>query len=494
VLPIGLPGPAEAHAHLDLARASAPATPEMSARLDALQAEIELWHDHETAAGSRAANRALAAAEEMVAAAGGLGGLPAGGRRAYLDALEAATDAALQEERADDVMRLSEASLLVAQELDEESHLSALMRTGLALRPLGDIRESEARFRRAWDVSQRLVLPTATLEAGHGLARALRDLGRLEEARAIATETLQLEARLGHPPGRWGNAPAILHSIELSLGDPAALRAMRDDAKTEPNPHYRLSVHQNIATWQARADGERVASQVEAELAAARSSAALAACPRCAAELSVVSAELLARIGRVDDAKRELAAWEQRATADYPMRDLWRTRAQAAIAVAERDDRRATSLLTALDEDLERGGFIDDLLWARLDLGRALARSDRQRSVEALRGAAALAEQIGAISQARLASQELRRLGVRAWRRGRAAGEKGLEALSAREREVARLVADGETNREIAEALRVSPKTVERHLTNVLAKLGLRNRTELASLVRSAAVRGSPDE
>jgi len=40
----------------------------------------------------------------------------------------------------------------------------------------------------------------------------------------------------------------------------------------------------------------------------------------------------------------------------------------------------------------------------------------------------------------------------------------------------------------------VSPKTVERHVTNIFAKLGLRNRTELASLVRSPVVRDSPDE
>jgi DNA-binding NarL/FixJ family response regulator len=47
---------------------------------------------------------------------------------------------------------------------------------------------------------------------------------------------------------------------------------------------------------------------------------------------------------------------------------------------------------------------------------------------------------------------------------------------------------------EIGEALVLSHKTVERHVTNILAKLGLRNRTELASLVRSSLVRGSPDE
>jgi DNA-binding NarL/FixJ family response regulator len=40
----------------------------------------------------------------------------------------------------------------------------------------------------------------------------------------------------------------------------------------------------------------------------------------------------------------------------------------------------------------------------------------------------------------------------------------------------------------------VSPKTVERHLTNILAKVGLRNRTELAGLIRTSVVRDSPDE
>jgi DNA-binding NarL/FixJ family response regulator len=269
---------------------------------------------------------------------------------------------------------------------------------------------------------------------------------------------------------------------------------MRGDAQAEPNPHYRLAIHQAIAAWQARFDGGRVAREVEAELDAARSAAALARCPRCAAELSVVSAELLARIGRVQGAKRELAAWQRRATADYPMRGVWRTRAQAAIAMAERNDHRATSLLTALAETLERAGLIDDLLWARVDLGRALASGDRDGSVQAFTAAAELAETIGARSQGRLAAQALRRSGVRAWRRGRATGESGLASLSNREREVAKLVADGASNREVAAALLVSPKTVERHVTNILAKLGLRNRTELAALIGATPVGGSPDE
>jgi DNA-binding NarL/FixJ family response regulator len=53
------------------------------------------------------------------------------------------------------------------------------------------------------------------------------------------------------------------------------------------------------------------------------------------------------------------------------------------------------------------------------------------------------------------------------------------ELLTAREMEVVKLIAEGHTSEEIAERLVLSKKTVERHRTNVLGKLGLRNRVEL---------------
>ena len=68
-----------------------------------------------------------------------------------------------------------------------------------------------------------------------------------------------------------------------------------------------------------------------------------------------------------------------------------------------------------------------------------------------------------------------------------AAGSRGAdrpsEAFSPREREVLRLAADGRTNDEIADALTLSVRTVERHLSNVYAKLGLTGRS-----ARTAAV------
>jgi DNA-binding NarL/FixJ family response regulator len=49
--------------------------------------------------------------------------------------------------------------------------------------------------------------------------------------------------------------------------------------------------------------------------------------------------------------------------------------------------------------------------------------------------------------------------------------------------EVARMAAAGSSNREIAESLFLSKKTIERHLSNILAKAGVRNRVELAGLL-----------
>ena len=484
----------DAHAHLTSARRVVPSTADAAVRIDALDAEVQLWLDHETSGGARSAARAFSRAEKMAAAAGGIEHLDLDSRRTFVAAGEAAIDAALQENRHDDVVRLSDAVMSAAQRLDEESQVVTATRVAFALGPSGRIREAEALYRRAWDLSRRLVLPAAAAEAGTDLARALHNLGRLDEARAIAAETVELQGRLGSVPRRWGDAKSVLHSVELSIGDTgAALQALQRDADEEANPHFRLAIHQALAVWQARSGGARLAGAVRAEIAAARRDAARARCPRCSAELALVSAELLARVGDVDDAERALAAPEAGA-AGGPLRATWQLWAESMIAAARGDVRSASEQLMALATGLHGLGRLEEEVWAHLELGRVQAQTDRGRAVDAFTAAASLAERIGARSQGRLATQALRKLGVRAWRRRGATSGAGLASLSDREREVVHLAADGRSNAEIAEALSLSPRTVERHLTNVLAKLSLRNRTELAALVGSSLVRGSPDE
>ena len=83
---------------------------------------------------------------------------------------------------------------------------------------------------------------------------------------------------------------------------------------------------------------------------------------------------------------------------------------------------------------------------------------------------------------------ELRRLGVRRGARGpRRRPAQGWEGLTAPERAVSQLVAEGLTNRNIARRLHISPHTVNTHLRHVFEKLSVSNRAALAAAVAQAA-------
>ena len=115
-----------------------------------------------------------------------------------------------------------------------------------------------------------------------------------------------------------------------------------------------------------------------------------------------------------------------------------------------------------------------------LDLyGRSLADAER---VDALQHAALALDACGALWRRDRTHQRLRGLGAR----GRRAVEAvlGATSLSRRERQVARLAAEGRTASEIAKQLFISRRTVESHLAHVYAKLGVRSKL---ALVRRAS-------
>jgi DNA-binding CsgD family transcriptional regulator/tetratricopeptide (TPR) repeat protein len=119
------------------------------------------------------------------------------------------------------------------------------------------------------------------------------------------------------------------------------------------------------------------------------------------------------------------------------------------------------------------------------DAARLLTRGGRQNEAAALLAEALERyEQAGADAWARRVRVRLRALGVRPGARGsRRRPANGWESLTATERAVSRLVAEGLTNGAVAKGLYISPHTVNSHLRHVFAKLDVSNRVALAAVV-----------
>ncbi|WP_238487874.1 helix-turn-helix transcriptional regulator [Actinoplanes flavus] len=112
-----------------------------------------------------------------------------------------------------------------------------------------------------------------------------------------------------------------------------------------------------------------------------------------------------------------------------------------------------------------------------LDYAEAVA-ADRPAATEAITEAGAIATVLGARPLAAAADTLARRLGVG----GGPAPAAGTEVLTAREREVLRLVAEGQSNSRIAQRLFISPKTASVHVSRIIAKLEVTNRVEAAAV------------
>jgi DNA-binding CsgD family transcriptional regulator/tetratricopeptide (TPR) repeat protein len=158
----------------------------------------------------------------------------------------------------------------------------------------------------------------------------------------------------------------------------------------------------------------------------------------------------------------------------HALADLRRGDAPGALAQAQRAERAAAD-----------AGAAVMAARARTVAGRAAAAAGDPGAAAWLEHAEAELAAMGALRLRDEAARELRRLGRRvgARRRRAPAGAGGLASLSGREREIAELVAEGRTNREIAAELFLSEKTVESHLTKVFAKLGVSGRVAVAGAV-----------
>jgi DNA-binding NarL/FixJ family response regulator len=150
-------------------------------------------------------------------------------------------------------------------------------------------------------------------------------------------------------------------------------------------------------------------------------------------------------------------------------------RAAGQIASA-RGDAKATALFEESLDLFVKQGMPLEVARVRLLIAQEMSKQDPQLAAEEARNAMAAFERLGARNEADAAAALLRGLGVPG-----PPGPKDGETLTRREKEVLALLGVGLTNREIAGRLYISVKTVDHHVSRILGKLNLRNRSEAAA-------------
>jgi DNA-binding CsgD family transcriptional regulator/Tfp pilus assembly protein PilF len=302
----------------------------------------------------------------------------------------------------------------------------------LAMLRRGDLAEAEADARTALDAALSLTHERAHPEPRAFLAEALVERGQLDEAAATlkpaaaeaegagfeAARPLRIRARLRIAAGDANGGLADL----IAVGERLQALGIR-------NPSY--------APWRSQAALalESLGDHVEAR------------------RLVDEEVDLARRWG----APRPLGAALRAAGLIEPASDgIEQLRASVNVL-------RSSSAL------LERAKSLTEL-------GAALRRANQRAEARApLHEGLELAQRCDAAPVAERAHAELLATGARPRRLLRA----GVDSLTPSERRVARMAADGQTNREIAQALFVTPKTVEMHLSNVYRKLNITARSQL---------------
>ena len=193
--------------------------------------------------------------------------------------------------------------------------------------------------------------------------------------------------------------------------------------------------------------------------------------------------ETLVALGRLDDARRVLDHLEWRGrTLPRAWIDAGLPRARALILAAEGSVAEA---LTLLEEAPATPRLPFEDARRLLVRGQLERRANRRLAArESLMRARAAFDGLGSPPWVERAQMEIERLGLR---------HRDPDALTESERRIAELAATGMTNRQVADAAFVSPKTVEANLARVYRKLGIRSRAELGARMAAESGASSPE-
>ena len=360
------------------------------------------------------------------------------------------------------------------------TRLPAFWMLGRARRSLGQFEAALADFERGAALALETGRENVRLQLTVESVGTLIELGRPAEATAAAEQGLEL-ARLAGNPRMLLWARCALSAARLAAGDvSAALQAAEEAAESQIRPDFHAAGQPGWclgAALTAAGNPERAVAAMLLSFGGADISAVLPA-DRPAAAADLAEAQLAA--GDLDAAEQALELGEAAAArSGTPWAAAVTGTARSAVLLARARPAEALAAATAAREGASGAPLASAR--ARLAEGRALAAAGHdQHAVEALIAAESELDGFGALRRRDEAARELRKLGHRVRRPAREPVAGPLAPLTAREREIAILVAAGRTNREVAEQLVLSARTIEAHLRNIYAKLGVRSRVELA--------------
>jgi DNA-binding CsgD family transcriptional regulator len=328
--------------------------------------------------------------------------------------------------------------------------------------------------------------------AENALAHTLLSFGEFGSALSHAQEANRIATEIGHQQWMVATLYALAHSYVLLLAPALALTTLEAGVSLaqELGSTFWMAT---LAALEARAhilNHKLPAAQAALQVVMPREQH-----PRTMAERDVALAwgELMLAQGAPGTALPMAehlwasAPGQIPGQPPQPIPHLLKLKGEALLALGRLED-AVTALEEAKQGALERNAR--PVLWTiHRALGHAYQRLQRAEQARTAHTAARhLIEELStAIDEASLRSQferaALETLPQEKPLRPREAARQAFGGLTAREREVATLVAQGKTSREIAELLVISERTAEAHVSNILGKLGLTSRAQIAAWV-----------
>jgi DNA-binding CsgD family transcriptional regulator len=310
------------------------------------------------------------------------------------------------------------------------------------------------------------------------LSRAHFTAGDWGAAAVAAERAMALAAEAEHPHSAFVWWAAV--AVPAARGEWETADAYARAAAAEPVD----ALDRTVALGMALAEVAAARNEPEQVLAALEPVAALSPNPGIDEPgfwpWQGLYADALVSLDRAAEADRFLRAHEERAQArgrQAMVARLARVRGRIEAACGEREGAEA-AFRRAL-EHVEPLGMPYEHALVHLAYGQFLRRNGRRRAAaDQLTGAQALLTELGARPALERTERELEACGLHPVRRQ---GSPRPD-LTPQEQSIARLVATGRTNREVAAELLLSAKTVEMHLTRIYAKLGISSRARLVAM------------